>query len=151
MIPSFRMMRVLLAACLSLFALCVAAPVQADVMPLPGGPRLSDCNKARDPARCEARIRARQACRDKRGDAKRICMDTYVVAPDCARADNPKRCVAQKNAEQACHGKLGKSHKSCMQAELKKKPGKTTPTPAGEIKPASASPSSTTGVVSAGS
>lgn len=122
------MTRKLLVTGTILFALCGAAPaVHADVMPLPGGPKLSDCAKSRDPARCEARIQARQVCRDKRGDAKRICMDAYLVSPDCARADNPKRCVVQKNAEQACHGKQGKAHKSCMQVELKKKPKSSAP------------------------
>lgn len=103
----------------SLSLLC-CAPLHADVMPIPGGPRIADCSKARDPARCEARVQARKVCHDKRGDGKRICMDTYLVAPDCARADNPKRCIARQKAEQACHDKQGKQHKACLQAELAK-------------------------------
>jgi len=119
------MTRILFTICLSLFALFGMTSVHADVMPLPGGPKLSDCNKARDVARCEARVKARQACSDKRGDSKRMCMDAYVVSPDCARSDTPKRCIAQRNAEQTCHGKLGKEYKTCFQAELKKKPKST--------------------------
>lgn len=112
-------------------------------MPLPGGPKLSDCAKARDPARCKARLKARQACSAKRGDAKRMCMDAYAVSPDCARANQPKQCIAQKQAEKTCHGKQGKTYKSCMQAELKKKPGKPTKTAtSGNSKPASALPPS---------
>lgn len=97
------------------------APLHADVMPIPGGPRIADCSKARDPARCESRIKARQACSDKRGDSKRICMDAYLVAPDCARADNPRQCVARQKAEKACHGQHGKALKSCIQTQLRKK------------------------------
>lgn len=115
-------MRRLLTLGLAVLALvCVAPTAHADVMTLPGGPRLSDCAKARDPARCEARLKAREACRDKRGDTKRMCMDAYIVSPDCARADQPKRCIAQKNAELACAGKQGKIHKACMQSELRTK------------------------------
>ena len=106
-------------------ALFFNLPAQADVMPLPGGPKLSDCNKARDPARCEARIQARQACSDRRGDSKRMCMDAYMVAPDCARSDNPKRCIAHRRAEEVCHGELGLEYKGCVQAEMKKKPTAT--------------------------
>jgi hypothetical protein len=137
------MTRILLTLCLSLFALFGVTSAHADVMPLPGGPKLSDCNKARDVARCEARVKARQACSDKRGDSKRMCMDAYVVSPDCARSDTPNRCIAQRNAEQVCHGKLGKEHKTCVQAELKKKP-KSTKT-AATSKPKPASTAATTG------
>jgi hypothetical protein len=106
----------------TLLALFLNLPAHADVMPLPGGPKLSDCNKARDPARCEARIQARQACSDKRGDSKRMCMQAYMVSPDCARSENPKRCIAHRQADEACQGKLGKEHKTCVQEALKKKP-----------------------------
>lgn len=118
------MTRSLFAACL--LAACFAAPVHADVLPISGGPKLADCSKARDPARCEARLQARQACRDKRGDSKRMCMEAYVVSPDCARAEHPRRCIAQKKAEHACRGKQGKQHKACIKAELRKKPAKPT-------------------------
>lgn len=121
------MMRYLKLVCLGLAAFFFNLPAMADVMPLPGGPKLSDCGKARDPARCEARIQARQACSDKRGDNKRMCMAAYIVSPDCARSDNPKRCIAQRNAEESCHGKLGKAHKTCVQQALKKKPKNTKP------------------------
>ena len=110
---------------LGLTVLFFNAPAHADVMPLPGGPKLSDCNKARDPARCEARIQARMACSDRRGDSKRMCMEAYVVSPDCARSDQPKRCIAQRRADEVCHGKLGREYKSCVQAEMKKKPSTT--------------------------
>jgi hypothetical protein len=128
------MMRYLKLACLGLAAVFFNTSALADVMPLPGGPKLSDCGKARDPARCEARIQARQACSDKRGDNKRMCMAAYVVSPDCARSENPKRCIAQRNAEQACHGKLGKAHKNCVQEALRKKP--KVAKPAAPTKPA---------------
>lgn len=135
------MTRILLTLCLSLFALFGGTPVHADVMPLPGGPKLSDCNKARDVARCEARVKARQACSDKRGDSKRMCMDAYVISPDCARSDTPNRCIAQRNAEEVCHGKLGKEYKTCVQAELKKKskPTKTAASGASKPKPVTTS------------
>lgn len=116
------MMRNLFAA--GMLAFCCTAPVHADVLPMTGGPKLADCSKARDPARCEARLQARQACRDKRGDSKRQCMEAYMVSPDCARAEHPRRCIAQKKAEQACHGKQGKSYQACIRAELRKKPAK---------------------------
>jgi hypothetical protein len=126
-----------------LFALLYVSAAHADVMPLPGGPKLSDCSKARDPARCEARIQARRACSSKRGDNKRMCMEAYMVSPDCARADQPNRCVAMKQAEQSCRGKQGKTHKSCMQAELKKKPKTTKTAIKSNPSPATTSPAST--------
>lgn len=108
----------------SLLAFCCTAPAHADVLPMSGGPKLADCSKARDPARCEARLQARQACRDKRGDSKRLCMEAYMVSPDCARAEHPRRCIARKKAEQACKGKQGKSQQACIKAELRKKPAR---------------------------
>jgi hypothetical protein len=115
--------------CLFMTALCftlssfgtVVTPAFAGNSPLPGGPRIADCNKAKDPGRCEARIAARSACKDKRGDSKRMCMEAYVVSPSCARADNPKRCIAQQRAENACQGKQGKSYKACVSGKLKQK------------------------------
>lgn len=104
--------------------LCAAA--QAGMAPIPGGPRLADCAKARDPARCEARLEARRACGDKRGDTKRECMQAYLVAPDCARADDPKRCARLKQAEADCRGKSGRNFKRCLQTALRKVPARTT-------------------------
>lgn len=135
------MTRYLQLLCFTLFTLLFNASAHADVMPLPGGPKLSDCSKARDPARCEARIQARQACSNKRGDSKRMCMDAYIVSPDCARSDNPKRCIALRSAEKTCHGKLGKEHKTCLQAELKKKP--KIAKPAAPTKPVAGAAAST--------
>lgn len=93
---------------------CTSA--SAELAPLPGGPQLQDCSKALDPTRCKARIEARKACGDKRGDSKRACMATYLVAPDCSHAAQPKRCIAQKKAEQACQGKPSKQVKACLRA-----------------------------------
>jgi hypothetical protein len=114
--------------CLSMTAICfmlsffgLASPSFAATGPIPGGPRIADCSKAKDPGRCQARIAARSACKDKRGDSKRICMEAYVIAPNCARADNPKRCIAQQRAETACQGKVGKTYKTCVRSKLKQK------------------------------
>ena len=99
----------------------IAIPTAAATGPIPGGPRIADCGKAKDPGRCQARVAARNVCKDKRGDNKRICMEAYVVAPNCARADNPKRCVAQQRAENACQGTQGKTYKACVRGKLKQK------------------------------
>lgn len=103
---------------------CLSSVAQAAAAPLPGGPKLFSCSKARDPARCEARLKARRACGDKRGTSKRQCMAAYLISPDCARADQPKQCAARKQAERSCHGKKGKAFKTCVKTALAKRPAK---------------------------
>lgn len=88
---------------------------------LPGGPRIVDCSKAKDPSRCEARIAARAACKDKRGDAKRSCMKAYVARPDCSRASDPKACTARQLAETACRDTQGAAHKRCLRMQAKQR------------------------------
>lgn len=72
------------------------------------GPRMKSCSLAADPARCEARIAARKACRNARPGEKKQCMAKRMPPVDCSKAANPKRCLA-KQQRPACKAKKGKS------------------------------------------
>ena len=82
----------------------------------PTGPIMNSCRKAADPDRCEARITARKACRDKRSAEKIQCINNNMPPPDCSKAQDPKRCIAQQRVK-ACKGKKGKSCKRMQKAK----------------------------------
>lgn len=86
------------------------------------GPRQAapvDCSKARNPAQCEARQKARQACKDRKGAEFRQCIQDNMPPPDCSKARNPQRCEARQKAREACKGKVGREHRRCMRDQLR--------------------------------
>lgn len=88
----------LLAASTTLFAQPNVAPGAKDG-PLPGRHEPRSCEKAPDPAKCEARRKemhahmsqAREACKGREGPEKGQCMATQM----CARAPDPAKCQAR--------------------------------------------------------
>ncbi|MBI4987799.1 MAG: hypothetical protein HZC23_03165 [Rhodocyclales bacterium] len=87
-----------------------------------GGPRQAapaDCSKTKNPAQCEARQKAREACKDRKGLDYRACMDDNKPAPDCSKARSPERCAAQQSAREACKGKYGPERRQCMRDQRK--------------------------------
>lgn len=85
-----------------------------------GSPRQAapaDCGKARNPAQCEARLKAREACKDKKGPDRRACIDDNLPAPDCAKAKSPQRCEARQKAREACKGKYGPERRQCLREQ----------------------------------
>jgi hypothetical protein len=80
----------------------------------PSVPQAVDCAKARNPERCEARQKAREACQDKRGADRRQCVKEHMPPPDCSKAANPARCAALLAAQDACKGKVGPAHRQCL-------------------------------------
>jgi hypothetical protein len=86
------------------------------------GPQAKDCAQARDPLRCEARSKAREACAGKRGAQRRQCVEEQMPPPDCAKAKNTSRCEQRQVAQEACKGKPGKEHRQCMKQQMPKAP-----------------------------
>lgn len=78
-----------------------------------------DCTKARDPQRCEARQKARDACKDKPAAQRRQCIQEQMPPPDCSKARNPQRCTALQAGRQACKGKAGADYRQCLRAQGK--------------------------------
>jgi hypothetical protein len=76
-----------------------------------------ECALARDPARCEAVQAALIGCADKRGAAKRACLDASMPPIDCATTRNPQQCEAAQKAKEVCKGKLDKELKKCLGVE----------------------------------
>ena len=83
-----------------------------------------DCSKARNPERCEARQKAMETCKDKRGKARQSCVEDSVPAPDCGKAQNAQRCEARQKAREACKGKLGKERRVCQRENAPQKKAK---------------------------
>ncbi len=79
-----------------------------------GGGATADCAVSRDPLRCDALRRAREACQGKRGAARRDCMDDQRPPVDCTRARYPQRCEAREQARLACTGKSGRDRHECL-------------------------------------
>ncbi len=77
-------------------------------------PAAADCTKARDPQRCEALQKAKEACKDKAGSDKRKCMTEAMPPMDCSKARNPARCEAHQKAKEACKDKAGRDHRQCI-------------------------------------
>lgn len=88
----------LAASTTSLFAQSPAAPAAKDGPP-PGRHEPRSCEKAPDPAKCEARRKemrghmsqAREACKGKEGPQQGQCMATQM----CAREPDPAKCQAR--------------------------------------------------------
>ena len=85
-------------------------------------PATIDCGKARDPQRCEALQKAKDACKDKAGPDKRKCMTEAMPPMDCSKARNPTRCEAHQKAKDACKDKAGPEHRQCMRDQMPKRP-----------------------------
>ncbi len=78
---------------------------------------VSDCSKARDPARCEARKLAHEQCKEKHGSDKRKCIHEKMPPPDCSKAIDQSRCEAHLKAQAACRGKSGKEMRACLKEQ----------------------------------
>lgn len=81
--------------------------------------RTTDCSKARDPARCEARLTATETCKEKRGAAGKQCIEDRLPPPDCDKAGNPEKCAAAVAARAACRGKIGPERRQCLRGQTK--------------------------------
>lgn len=85
-----------------------------------GGPAANappDCSKAKDPARCEARQKARDACKAIKGLDYKTCIHDHMPAADCSKARDPQRCEARQQAHEACKGKYGAERRQCMREQ----------------------------------
>ncbi len=81
-----------------------------------------DCSKARNPERCEARLKARAACQDKRGAERRRCVLEHMPPPDCAKSPHPARCNALLSARETCKDKIGIAQRQCLEERATAKP-----------------------------
>lgn len=89
--------------------------------------RMRDCSKAGDPAACQAhrdamkenREKAKEACKDKAGQERRVCMREQMMKnTDCSKARNAERCEARKKAIGECKDKTGHDFKQCMHSKM---------------------------------
>lgn len=79
----------------------------------------ADCSKAKNPAQCEARHKAREICKDMKGTDHASCMEDNMPGPDCKKAKNPPRCESRQKAHEACKGMYGEERRKCSR-DLKK-------------------------------
>lgn len=91
------------------------------------GAMAGDCSKARDPARCEALQKAKEACKDKPAADKRKCMIESMPPMDCSKARNPDRCAAMEQARNDCKDKNGTEFRQCMRQHMPKRGAKPAP------------------------
>lgn len=107
---------------LLLSCLLLSLNVMAGSEPLPGsgGSKVSDCNKARDPAQCQARKEARIACQHKRGSDKKLCMDARQVTPQCMADKDRVKCSQKERAAYMCRKQEGKKQEQCIATQEQK-------------------------------
>lgn len=94
----------------------------AAAQPGPGGgpgPKTMDCGHSRNPQHCEARLKAREACKDKKGAEFRQCVQDNMPPPDCSKARNPQRCETMNQARETCKGKFGRERRLCMRDQTR--------------------------------
>jgi len=96
---------------LTLLAVVISSSPLAQAVP--------DCSNSRDPARCVAQQSAREACKERRGQARRQCREERMPPPDCAKARNPAACEAAVTARAACREKFGAEHQQCLREQIK--------------------------------
>lgn len=87
-----------------------------------------DCSKARDPSRCEALQKAKDACKDKSQADKRKCMIESMPPMDCSKARKPERCAAMEQARVECKDKNGPDFRLCMREHAPRRGAKGAPT-----------------------
>jgi hypothetical protein len=99
----------------ALMASILCMPVMAQPGPGMGGPGMSsagvgqrgagpggsrDCTQSANPEACkahqQARIQAREACKNKAGPDRRQCMAEQMQNFDCGKSGNPQQCEARK-------------------------------------------------------
>ncbi len=101
-------------------ALCRAILVSLAAICLPAiAQTASDCAKARDPARCEARQGALEICKEKRRAERRRCLEEQLPPPDCRKATFPERCLAAVAANVACRAKPVAEQRQCLREQLR--------------------------------
>jgi hypothetical protein len=110
----------------ALMASILCMPVMAQPGPGMGGPGMSgagvgqrgagpggsrDCMQSANPEACkahqQARIQAREACKDIAGPDRRQCMAEQMQNFDCGKSGNPQQCEARKKVYQECKGQTG--------------------------------------------
>ncbi|WP_170228106.1 hypothetical protein [Denitratisoma oestradiolicum] len=93
----------------------------------PGKTPTPDCAQARDPARCEARQKARAACIQHLGENLRQCIQDHMPPPDCAKSRRRERCEALVKAQAACRDAAYTERPRCLRQQLlgqrRKSPG----------------------------
>lgn len=84
------------------------------------GPR--DCMQTANPEACkahqQARLQARQACKDKAGPERRQCMGEQMQNFDCSKSSNPQQCEARKKVYQECKSQTGPAFRQCVQQKM---------------------------------
>ncbi len=72
------------------------------------------CAKARDPERCAALQKAKEACKDTAAPNKRKCIMDAMPPMDCSKARKPERCAAIEKAKVICEDKTGPDYRQCL-------------------------------------
>jgi hypothetical protein len=131
----------------ALMASILCMPVMAQLGPGMGGPGMSgagvgqrgagpggsrDCMQSANPEACkahqQARIQAREACKDIAGRNRRQCMAEQMQNFDCGKSGNPQQCEARKKVYQECKGQTGPAFRQCAHAPNRKcRPSNATP------------------------
>jgi hypothetical protein len=98
----------------------ICAGLAAALLSLAASAQVENCGKARDPQRCEALQKAKEACKDKSAADKRKCMMEAMPPMDCSKARNPQRCEATQKAKEACKEKPAAEFRQCMREQMPK-------------------------------
>ena len=82
-----------------------------------------DCSKSKNPEACtahqEARKKANEACKDKKGAERRACHHEQMQNIDCSKSTNPQQCEARKKAYGECKGESSRQgFKQCVQQKM---------------------------------
>lgn len=94
----------------------------------PGKTPTPDCAQSRDPARCEARQKARAACIQHQGEKLRQCIQDHMPPPDCTKSRHRERCEALVKAQAACRDSAYTERPKCLRQQLSGKRKKSTGT-----------------------
>ena len=88
----------------------------------PGARAPRDCTKTPNPEACtaqrDARLQAREACKNKAGPDRKQCMIDQHQNFDCSKAANPQQCEARKVTYKECQGQTGPAFRQCVQQKM---------------------------------
>lgn len=101
-----------------------SAGMGSDKSSSPGQPRqIRDCTKSRNPEACaahqDARRKADDACKGRKGIERRACYHEQMQTMDCSRSAQAQRCEARKQAYGECKGEQSRQgFKQCVQQKM---------------------------------
>jgi hypothetical protein len=97
---------------------CLAALTPLNCLAASHTGKPADCSVARDPRRCAAKEKAKEACGELQGAARSACISAAMPSPDCSMAPDVAGCESKTRKGKYCGSKRGNALQKCKRAAV---------------------------------